>query len=139
MPSSFKPENLLPIAAHLEGAPGTLDQLACLRTSLNRAYYGPLLYVKWKVEQTQGGNPIGETGTHKKIISALQASRVGAFLKAVEALKILRTAREKADYDLGNGEHQEPDAVSLHLKRAVKLQALLESTPDPRYKNLKFG
>ena len=135
---SFDPELFLPVARACAAPLDGVDEQASYRTALGRAYYAPLLHIKASVERLQGPGTIREGGVHSIIFRSLKDSRVGAFLKVLETLKILRDAREQADYDLDATELQ-GEEVLLHVERSRTLLTKLHTIPDDRYKNLSFS
>ncbi|RLE83950.1 MAG: hypothetical protein DRJ67_11355 [Thermoprotei archaeon] len=119
MRRAFSPRDFLDLATQISKAVATREELyvtnieeAWIRTGISRAYYAAFLYVR----RLLGLSRYKKADVHQRVIKRLKVEG-GGYKYIGHRLSMLRSMRNKADYDLP------PAYVSTlrDLERAVKL------------------
>jgi hypothetical protein len=133
---SFDPEQWLQVADVCCITISKVDTEALLRTAVNRAYYAALLSVRKRIEEAHGPGSVPSAGTHEAIF---QAVRTGGdlFKDIYDELRVLRTARNNADYNLAAAPLVHRTAISQIGRSRWLIRNRINAMRDEEYRRLK--
>ncbi len=103
------------------------------RAAVSRAYYGAFHFVKELMDAAGVFLP-ASAEAHRQMQLCLKESQVDAARRAGDKLELLRTQRNRADYDLRITSFQSGKGAATLLSEAQEVVALLENVrAEPRW------